>query len=155
MSQTYPNADARPHTGDRVKIDATKTPQLRDDVTGRVSGSHNDKIKVRYGPQAGTHLFGIDALTLLEATDTRFDGFEPGVVEEWEPPAVRYGTYVPSGHKGALVIDNSTDTVKLKRKPTTDDKRVIQFMANHGWEHQHTRDEVKSHGVMVFRQDHD
>lgn len=159
MTETYPNADARPHTGDRVKINSSKTPRLKGDVAGKVTGSHksaatgNTKIKVMHGPKCSSHLYSIEALSLLEATENRFDGFEPGVVEDWEPPAIRYGTYVPSGYEGGLVIENTDSRVKVKRKPSTSDDRVIKFMNKHGWQHDFTRDDAGSHGIMFFSPD--
>jgi len=79
--RTYPDTDARPHTGDRVRVDSDQSVRLTEDVTGRVKGTYTKRgtrrVRVMYGPQCGVHPFDISAVTLLEASTPRFDGYEP------------------------------------------------------------------------------
>jgi hypothetical protein len=75
----YRNADARPHTGDHVRVDSSETSVLTSDVYGRVTGRTERRGRVRVGvrtPQ-GTHTFDPSALSLEKATTPRFDGYDP------------------------------------------------------------------------------
>lgn len=79
-ARTYPDTGARPHTGDRVRVDSSKTVRFSEDVTGRVRGTrkkvcHERKVDVFV--TRGTHPVPLSAVTLLEASTPRFDGYDP------------------------------------------------------------------------------
>ena len=84
-TRTYPNADARPHTGDRVRVDSEQTVRLSEDVTGTVRGAYTKRgtrrVRVMYGTRCGVHPFNIEAVPLLEASTPRFDDYDPDETE--------------------------------------------------------------------------